>query len=97
MKIEARDLFRRPLVPPELEDVDAVVFDPPRQGAQAQCQQLAKSKVPHDRRGVVQRRHLRARRRAADRRRLHDRSASRLSTSSATRRMSNWSARSRAE
>lgn len=43
---EARDLFRRPLYPPELEDFDAVVFDPPRQGAQAQAAQLAKSKVP---------------------------------------------------
>uniref|UniRef100_Q07SR8 23S rRNA (Uracil-5-)-methyltransferase RumA n=1 Tax=Rhodopseudomonas palustris (strain BisA53) TaxID=316055 RepID=Q07SR8_RHOP5 len=46
MTIEIRDLFRRPLVPQQLEDVDAVVFDPPRQGAQAQCQQLAKSRVP---------------------------------------------------
>jgi len=43
---EARDLFRRPLMPPELRDYDAVVFDPPRQGAQAQSQQLASSKVP---------------------------------------------------
>ncbi|MGO3934517.1 RNA methyltransferase [Rhodopseudomonas pseudopalustris] len=46
MTIDTRDLFRRPLVPQELQDIDAVVFDPPRQGAQAQCQQLAKSKVP---------------------------------------------------
>lgn len=46
MTAEARDLFRRPLYPPELEDFDAVVFDPPRQGAQAQAAQLAKSKVP---------------------------------------------------
>ena len=36
VKAEARDLFRRPLVPQELRDYDAVVFDPPRQGAQAQ-------------------------------------------------------------
>jgi 23S rRNA (uracil1939-C5)-methyltransferase len=43
---EARDLFRRPLVPQELRGFDAVVFDPPRQGAQAQAQQLAASKVP---------------------------------------------------
>lgn len=43
---EARDLFRRPLVPQELRDVDAVVFDPPRQGAEAQSKQLAASKVP---------------------------------------------------
>jgi 23S rRNA (uracil1939-C5)-methyltransferase len=46
VKAEARDLFRRPLMPQELRDYDAVVFDPPRQGAQAQAQQLAASKVP---------------------------------------------------
>jgi 23S rRNA (uracil1939-C5)-methyltransferase len=46
IKAEARDLFRRPLLPHEFEDIDAVVFDPPRQGAQAQSQQLAKSRVP---------------------------------------------------
>jgi 23S rRNA (uracil1939-C5)-methyltransferase len=46
IKAEARDLFRRPLMPPELRDYDAVVFDPPRQGAQAQAQQLAASKIP---------------------------------------------------
>jgi 23S rRNA (uracil1939-C5)-methyltransferase len=46
VKAEARDLFRRPLVPQELRDYDAVVFDPPRQGAQAQATQLAASKVP---------------------------------------------------
>lgn len=41
-----RDLFQRPLVPQELSDFDAVVFDPPRQGALAQVTQLAKSRVP---------------------------------------------------
>lgn len=46
IKAEARDLFRRPLMPQELRDIDAVVFDPPRQGAQAQAKQLAASKVP---------------------------------------------------
>jgi 23S rRNA (uracil1939-C5)-methyltransferase len=46
IKAEARDLFRRPLVPQELRDCDAVVFDPPRQGAQAQAIQLAASKIP---------------------------------------------------
>ena len=46
VKVEARDLFRRPLVPQELRDYDTVVFDPPRQGAQAQATQLAASKVP---------------------------------------------------
>jgi 23S rRNA (uracil1939-C5)-methyltransferase len=42
----ARDLFRRPLMPQELRDYDAVIFDPPRQGAQAQVERLASSKVP---------------------------------------------------
>ncbi len=46
IKAEARDLFRRPLMPQELRDFDAVVFDPPRQGAQAQVQQLAASNIP---------------------------------------------------
>jgi 23S rRNA (uracil1939-C5)-methyltransferase len=46
IKAEARDLFRRPLMPQELRDYDTVVFDPPRQGAQAQATQLAASKVP---------------------------------------------------
>ncbi|MFZ5735447.1 MAG: class I SAM-dependent RNA methyltransferase [Pseudomonadota bacterium] len=46
VKAEARDLFRRPLAPPELRDFDAVLFDPPRQGAQAQAAQLAASRVP---------------------------------------------------
>jgi len=41
----ARDLFRRPLVPGELKAFDAVVFDPPRQGAEAQARELAKSPV----------------------------------------------------
>lgn len=46
VKAEARDLFRRPLMPQELRDYDAVVFDPPRQGAEAQVRQLATSKIP---------------------------------------------------
>ncbi len=41
-----RDLFRRPLVPQELRDFDAVVIDPPRQGAEAQTRFLAASRVP---------------------------------------------------
>jgi 23S rRNA (uracil1939-C5)-methyltransferase len=41
-----RDLFRRPLMASELKAFDAVVFDPPRQGAEAQAGELAKSKVP---------------------------------------------------
>jgi 23S rRNA (uracil1939-C5)-methyltransferase len=46
VKAATRDLFRRPLMPQELRDYDAVVFDPPRQGAQAQVVQLAASKIP---------------------------------------------------
>jgi 23S rRNA (uracil1939-C5)-methyltransferase len=41
-----RDLFRRALTAAELEGFDAVVFDPPRAGAQAQAAMLAQSKVP---------------------------------------------------
>jgi 23S rRNA (uracil1939-C5)-methyltransferase len=44
--IEAHDLFRSPLVASELRRFDAVVFDPPRQGAQAQARELASSSVP---------------------------------------------------
>jgi 23S rRNA (uracil1939-C5)-methyltransferase len=43
---ETRDLFRRQFVPSELKMFDAVVFDPPRQGAIAQAQELAASQVP---------------------------------------------------
>ncbi|ABE61655.1 23S rRNA m(5)U-1939 methyltransferase [Nitrobacter hamburgensis X14] len=46
VKAEARDLFRRPLLTQELRDIDVAVFDPPRQGAQAQSKQLAASKIP---------------------------------------------------
>jgi 23S rRNA (uracil1939-C5)-methyltransferase len=41
-----RDLFRQPLVAQELARLDAVVFDPPRQGAEQQARQLARSTVP---------------------------------------------------
>lgn len=40
-----RDLFRRPLSHLELKDFDAIVLDPPRAGALAQCQMIAASKV----------------------------------------------------
>jgi 23S rRNA (uracil1939-C5)-methyltransferase len=43
---ERRDLFRRPFVARELAGIEAVVFDPPRQGAEAQARELAKSRVP---------------------------------------------------
>lgn len=41
-----RDLFRNPLMAPELDVFDAVVLDPPRAGAGAQTVELARSKVP---------------------------------------------------
>jgi len=40
-----RDLFREPLSARELEPFTAVVFDPPRAGAQGQAEQLAASSV----------------------------------------------------
>ena len=40
-----RDLFRNPLLPSELNDIDVVVIDPPRAGAKAQIEQLAQSAV----------------------------------------------------
>jgi 23S rRNA (uracil1939-C5)-methyltransferase len=43
---ERRDLFKNPLLAAELNRFDAVVFDPPRQGAQAQARELAASRVP---------------------------------------------------
>jgi 23S rRNA (uracil1939-C5)-methyltransferase len=43
---ETRDLFRRPLLPDELNRFEAVVLDPPRAGAEAQVRQLALSAVP---------------------------------------------------
>jgi 23S rRNA (uracil1939-C5)-methyltransferase len=45
LKAEVRDLMREPLVANELKEFDAVVFDPPRAGAEAQARQLAKSTV----------------------------------------------------
>jgi 23S rRNA (uracil1939-C5)-methyltransferase len=43
--VERRDLFRRPLMTSELKAYDAVVFDPPRAGAEFQCRELARSAV----------------------------------------------------
>lgn len=42
---QVRDLFREPLSAVELNDFDAIVFDPPRAGAEAQSRMIAKSKV----------------------------------------------------
>jgi 23S rRNA (uracil1939-C5)-methyltransferase len=46
VQVERRDLFRRPLAAVELKKFDAVVFDPPRQGAAMQARELAASNVP---------------------------------------------------
>jgi 23S rRNA (uracil1939-C5)-methyltransferase len=43
--VEKRDLFRRPLTAQELKVYDAVVFDPPRAGAEAQVRELARAGV----------------------------------------------------
>jgi 23S rRNA (uracil1939-C5)-methyltransferase len=43
---EARDLFRRPLEPDELNRFTGAVIDPPRAGAEAQIATLAKSLIP---------------------------------------------------
>ena len=42
---EARDLFRRPLLPDELKRYDAAVIDPPRAGAEAQVAALAQAGI----------------------------------------------------
>jgi 23S rRNA (uracil1939-C5)-methyltransferase len=47
VRAETRDLFRRPLLPPELNAFDCVVMDPPRAGAEAQSRQIAASKLKH--------------------------------------------------
>lgn len=43
---EHRDLFRRPLVPAELDRFGAIILDPPRAGAEEQVKQLAAASVP---------------------------------------------------
>jgi 23S rRNA (uracil1939-C5)-methyltransferase len=46
VQTERRDLFRRPLLPMDLDLYDVAVIDPPRAGARAQCAELARSKLP---------------------------------------------------
>jgi 23S rRNA (uracil1939-C5)-methyltransferase len=46
VETRVRDLYRRPFAAPELKGFAAVVFDPPRQGAQAQARELAASAAP---------------------------------------------------
>lgn len=45
IRAQARDLFRRPLFQPELTEFDAALLNPPRQGAEAQCREIAKSRL----------------------------------------------------
>jgi 23S rRNA (uracil1939-C5)-methyltransferase len=42
---ERRDLYRRPLLPEELDRFEAVVIDPPRAGAEAQVREVARSRL----------------------------------------------------
>ena len=46
VEVQRRDLFKNPLVAQELDDIGAVLFDPPRQGAEQQSRALAASRVP---------------------------------------------------
>ncbi|RMF12640.1 MAG: class I SAM-dependent RNA methyltransferase, partial [Alphaproteobacteria bacterium] len=46
VEARVRDLFRRPLAADELARFDGVLMDPPRAGARAQAEQLARSPVP---------------------------------------------------
>jgi len=43
--VERRDLYRRPMMKQELKVYDAVVFDPPRAGAEVQCKEIVLSGV----------------------------------------------------
>jgi 23S rRNA (uracil1939-C5)-methyltransferase len=45
VEAKTRDLFREPLMARDLNQFDAVIFDPPRAGAEAEARQLAKSTV----------------------------------------------------
>jgi 23S rRNA (uracil1939-C5)-methyltransferase len=46
ISIETRDLFRRALTAPELAPFDALVFDPPRAGAELQARAIANARIP---------------------------------------------------
>ncbi|MEO1138770.1 MAG: class I SAM-dependent RNA methyltransferase [Pseudomonadota bacterium] len=43
---ETRDLFRQPVIAEDLARFDAAVIDPPRAGAEAQCEELAAARIP---------------------------------------------------
>jgi 23S rRNA (uracil1939-C5)-methyltransferase len=46
LSTDVRDLKMEPLMPNELNEFDAVIFDPPRAGAKVQVEELANSIVP---------------------------------------------------
>ena len=46
VKAEVRDLYRRPVLPDEMSNLDAVVLDPPRAGAERQVKEICTSRVP---------------------------------------------------
>src|SRR6202023_1063830 len=46
VEVARRDLFQNPFVNEDLDGFDAVLFDPPREGAQAQSRALATSDIP---------------------------------------------------
>ena len=46
VETEQRDLARRPLLAGEIAGFDALVFDPPRDGAREQAAEIARSRVP---------------------------------------------------
>jgi 23S rRNA (uracil1939-C5)-methyltransferase len=45
LRVEHRDLFRRPLSAVELGAFDAVILDPPRAGAKEQAEELARARI----------------------------------------------------
>ena len=46
-EVEQRNLFKEPFTAQECNDFDTIIFDPPRNGAKAQAQEIANSNVPN--------------------------------------------------
>ncbi len=46
LETHKRDLFRNPMLKEDLKKIEAVVLDPPRAGAKAQCEALAAADIP---------------------------------------------------